>query len=129
MKLLAITDKDIEFAGHGRQRGLKQIVAFERITHLEAYGSYTKFYNEEGQMYLGSKTLLYYEEKLPPNAFMRIHKSFIVNMKYLSDVKPRNDNNTSPAVRLLSGKRIPIARRKISEVIVRFANYQNALPA
>ncbi|WP_299118485.1 LytTR family DNA-binding domain-containing protein [uncultured Tenacibaculum sp.] len=50
------------------------------ISHIEAYGNYIKVY--AGNMILVSQTLSEFLTKLPNN-FIRIHKSYIINFKYL----------------------------------------------
>ena len=52
-------------------------VASEDILFIEAYGNYTKLFLEQ-EMILSHEKISYYEELLPPAAFLRVHKSFIV---------------------------------------------------
>lgn len=57
------------------------------ITHCEAQSNYTKIYMKEGKTYLTSKSLKYYDERLTPMGFYRIHKSHLVNTAFLKEVK------------------------------------------
>lgn len=60
----------------------KKIVklAFDEITHIEAYGNYIKIYTDK--MVLTPQTLSDFLKKLP-NSFLRIHKSFVINFTKL----------------------------------------------
>lgn len=53
-------------------------------------------------------TLNEYEKKLAPKGFIRIHKSFLVNFRYIFSVENFN-------VRLMDGKLLPISRNRVSE--------------
>ncbi|MFK7814449.1 MAG: LytR/AlgR family response regulator transcription factor [Maribacter sp.] len=52
----------------------------EVITHIEAYGNYIKIH--EDKMVLTPQTLSEFLEKLPMQ-FLRVHKSFVVNIDHL----------------------------------------------
>jgi DNA-binding LytR/AlgR family response regulator len=55
-------------------------LAFNEITHIEAYGNYIKIYTDK--MILTPQTLSDFLKKLP-NSFVRIHKSFVINFTKL----------------------------------------------
>ncbi len=59
----------------------------EEIIYLEASSNYTKLYLINGQIILSAKTLKNYETKLPSNIFLRIHRSFLINMQHVCDVR------------------------------------------
>jgi two-component system, LytTR family, response regulator len=50
------------------------------ILYLEAYGEYVRFYTEE-RKYLTRRSLSDFESDLPKDIFMRIHKSYLVNIQ------------------------------------------------
>jgi two-component system, LytTR family, response regulator len=50
------------------------------IIRLEASGSYTTFYLDQGIKHVASKSLKEYEAQLNPNDFYRCHNSHIVNL-------------------------------------------------
>lgn len=56
------------------------------ILYAEAYGTYIKVYTQNGPVVLNQrlKTL---ENELPSNRFIRIHKSFIINVQHLSHLE------------------------------------------
>lgn len=54
------------------------------ILFAEAQGNYTKIHTYDNLSILVSKTLRVIEEMLPEEAFFRIHKSYLVNLNYLT---------------------------------------------
>ncbi|WP_428658311.1 LytR/AlgR family response regulator transcription factor [Runella sp.] len=56
-----------------------EIVAFDRIIYIEAYGMYSKIFLEEGKVLVVNAILAGVEQQLPANRFVRIHRSYIVN--------------------------------------------------
>lgn len=62
-----------------KKNGYFERVAFEDILYLEAQGNYTLIYTKQGQ-FLHTLPLSKVEEKLPPNYFLRIHRSYVANM-------------------------------------------------
>lgn len=69
------------------------------ILYLESYGNYVKIWT--GKEYiLTPRTLSSFPEQLPDDTFMRIHKSFIVNRKFIdytegNMVKMKNGNSVA----------------------------------
>jgi len=51
----------------------------KEIKYVEAFGDYVKVYTDD-QVYTVLSTMKGFEKKLPENQFMRIHKSYIVNL-------------------------------------------------
>jgi two-component system LytT family response regulator len=56
------------------------------IEWIEAAGNYLKFHTKSGE-YLVRETMSTMEKKLPPNRFMRIHRSTIVNLDRVKELK------------------------------------------
>ncbi|MEZ4810900.1 MAG: LytTR family DNA-binding domain-containing protein [Allomuricauda sp.] len=54
-------------------------INLEDVNYVEAYGNYIKIYADK--MILTPETLTEFIDKLPPNNFLRIHKSYVVNLK------------------------------------------------
>lgn len=55
------------------------VLKYLDIIKIESDNNYTLFFVTDNKKYLSSKTLKYYEDILPNNNFLRIHKCFIVN--------------------------------------------------
>lgn len=84
-----------------------QIIPTSDIDFIEAYDDYVKIY-VGNQYHLKKKTLTYYEKQLDSDQFMRIHRSFILNISKLTRIESFEKN--SQLAILTSGKRIPISR-------------------
>lgn len=57
-------------------------VSLEDVYYLESYGNYVKVWFEDS-FHLTPATLSSFEEILPSDSFLRIHKSFIINKEYI----------------------------------------------
>jgi two-component system LytT family response regulator len=93
--------------------GLKDALSITagHITHCVAESNYTHVYLSTGKHILASKTLGDVEQLLPSSAFMRIHKSYLINLHFLDGLK------TEPAeVQLNIGIALPVSRRRLQEV-------------
>jgi two-component system, LytTR family, response regulator len=84
-----------------------KIIATQEVDFIEAYDDYVKIFVGE-KYYLKKKTLSYYEVNLNSKSFLRIHRSFILNINKLSKIESFEKN--SYIAILSSGKRIPISR-------------------
>jgi two-component system LytT family response regulator len=58
-------------------------IEIDNIIYLEASNNYTHFYLSTGQKFLVSRTLKEFEELLPPELFVRIHHSTIINKNFV----------------------------------------------
>ena len=73
---------------------------------FEASENYTILHFHDGTSLMVSYTLKRFEELLASNtAFVRIHKSYMVNKQYIAEVMPTN-------VLLHTGLLLPLARRR-----------------
>jgi two-component system, LytTR family, response regulator len=84
-----------------------RLVNVEDIYYLEAKDDYVMFYSNEG-FFLKKTTLKNYEMKLDSAQFIRIHRSYILNLKYLSSIEI-NDRESNQAV-LKDSAKIPISK-------------------
>lgn len=84
-----------------------KIIPVENVDYLEAYDDYVKIY--QGSKYtLKKQTMNYFEKSLPSNQFVRIHRSYIVNIAQLTKIESYEKNSYVAILR--SGARIPISR-------------------
>lgn len=60
-----------------------QFIRVENIVYLEASGNYTNVYLAEKKKYLSSRNMKEYEDLLPPDNFIRIHNSYIINKNFV----------------------------------------------
>ncbi|MCD4789227.1 MAG: LytTR family DNA-binding domain-containing protein [Bacteroidales bacterium] len=62
-------------------------VKIKEITRCESDNNYTNIFLNNGEKIIVSKTLKEYDEMLSPFNFFRIHKSHLINLKYLERYK------------------------------------------
>jgi two-component system LytT family response regulator len=55
------------------------VIPVEKIWYIEAADDYVMIYSELGN-HLKEKTMKYFEEHLPPGRFIRVHRSYIINI-------------------------------------------------
>ncbi len=59
---------------------MKKSFFLKHIIYLEAQANYTQIFLQGGIKLMASRTLKEYEELLPPEMFVRIHHSYIINI-------------------------------------------------
>ncbi|MGD1844262.1 MAG: LytR/AlgR family response regulator transcription factor, partial [Salibacteraceae bacterium] len=64
------------------QKGF-QLVRFHEIVFMEADNSYTHFYLIDGSHITASRGIRYYEEAFTTPPFLRIHRSYLINLEHL----------------------------------------------
>jgi two-component system LytT family response regulator len=81
-------------------------IDIDSIVRIEASSNYSKIYcNGQALPIVVAKVLRWFEEKLPQHSFARVHRTHLVNKKYMVGI--RNDK-----VILETGTQIGISRRK-----------------
>lgn len=86
------------------------------IMYCEGEINYTRFYFVDQKPQLISKTLGEYEELLEGHQFIRIHKSYLVNKKYVRKI------DREGMVIMSDGKLLPISRRRKEMVLNMMSN-------
>lgn len=66
-------------------------VPYTEIVYLKADGLYTKVFTK-AKSYLVRDILKGFEEKLPAEKFLRVHKSFLVNLDYIASFNAKKIN-------------------------------------
>lgn len=85
-----------------------RVIPVKEVDYLEAYDDYVKIY--QGAKYILKKqTMSTFEQQLPSHLFMRIHRSFIINLDQLTRIESLEKNAYVAVLR--SGARIPISRQ------------------
>jgi len=59
------------------------LILFENIIYIESEEGYTILHIQNGKNILTSKRIAYYQERLPPSEFIKIHQSFLININYI----------------------------------------------
>jgi len=91
----------------------KRKVVLNDIKWIEALGDYIKLVTDEANIVILS-TMKSFEQQLPEDRFLRIHKSYIVN---LEKVEKFNSKNVE-----VGGKQVPLSRNKKTELAVALNN-------
>jgi len=63
-----------------------EIIAIGDIVYLESEGDYVMIHTKEGK-FLKEKTMKYFEQHLDPDTFIRIHRSYIININEISGIE------------------------------------------
>jgi two-component system LytT family response regulator len=63
------------------------VIPVDRINYLESADDYVMVHSEMGS-HLKEKTMKYFEEHLPSKNFVRIHRSYIINLSQISAIEP-----------------------------------------
>lgn len=66
-----------------------EIVHFDTIQYIEAYGMYSKIFQGNGKVLIANSMLIYLEQQLPNKLFLRIHRSFVVNIQKITGFDKR----------------------------------------
>ncbi len=59
-------------------------IDLDDLVYLKAESNYTHFYMANGETFLTSKTIKYFEAQLNANQFFRSHQSYLVNTSYIT---------------------------------------------
>ncbi len=84
------------------------IVDIKDIIRCQSDNNYTIFHTANLEKIVMSKTLKEYENILPEEIFIRIHRSHIININYISRITKKN----SGFIRLKDKSEIPISPKK-----------------
>jgi len=91
------------------QLGGINYVDVESISSLEADGNYTIIHKTDLQKLVISKSLKEFDDLLDPNIFVRIHKSYIINIHYVKEYSTIEGG----VVKMTDGNEWSISRRQI----------------
>lgn len=83
-------------------------VFLNKLKYIEALGDYVKFVLEKDSFVVLS-TMKYFENQLPPDKFLRIHKSYIVNLEKIERYSSRSIE--------IDKEQLPLSRNKKAHLI------------
>ena len=89
-----------------------QVVKLSEIIYCEASSNYTNFHFTERAVICASKPIHEFEALLEDSGFLRIHKSFVVNLEHVKEYI-RGEGGTI----ILSNGRREVSRRKKEKFI------------
>ena len=98
----------------------KRTISVDEIVRLEGSGNYTNFFLKDGTKMLVSRTLKEYETLLDGQAFVRVHKSCIVNLGFVRKFFVKKEGE----LELTDGQQVKISRRRAQMFIDRIREFR-----
>jgi two-component system LytT family response regulator len=93
------------------------IIPVEDITHIQSEDDYVRIFTSE-KSYLKQERMNRLEQTLDPRSFCRIHRSYILNINYLSKIEPHSKDSK---VAILKNKvSLPISRSGYDQLMKLF---------
>ncbi|MBC7426113.1 MAG: LytTR family transcriptional regulator DNA-binding domain-containing protein [Bacteroidia bacterium] len=90
-----------------------RIIPISEVLYFEAFDDYVKIHTKES-CFLKKKTLAYYEKSLPASDFIRVHRSYIIQIPKLTRIEqPEKDTHIAL---LTNGVKIPLSRSGYSRL-------------
>jgi two-component system LytT family response regulator len=93
------------------------VIPVDDIIYLEAADDFVKIHTRKGQ-WLKNKTMAHFEQQLDANRFIRVHRSYIVNISEITRLDPYEKD--SHILVLKSGEKIPVSKTgmiKLKEIL------------
>jgi two-component system LytT family response regulator len=89
----------------------KDKIPFDDILYLQGNVNYTLIHLYNGKIKLSPRTLLYHIQHSLNDSFIRIHRGYIVNKKYIKDSEIF-DTKSITSIFLKDGTQLAVSRRK-----------------
>lgn len=83
------------------------LIPVEQIRYVEAQDDYVMIYHVAGKA-LKQQTMKFFEDNLPKNDFVRVHRSYIVRVEEIKKIEPYGKDNHVAV--LQSGDKLPVSR-------------------
>lgn len=90
-----------------KENGNIRIIPVNEIQYVEAYDDYVKIFTAK-EMFLKKKTMSFYEQSLDASQFVRVHRSYIIQLSQITRIEPL-EKDTHIAI-LKSNAKIPLSR-------------------
>jgi two-component system LytT family response regulator len=84
-----------------------RIIPTHEIIYMEAYDDYVKIFTAK-EMFLKKKTMSFYEQNLDASQFVRVHRSYIIQLQQLTRIEPLEKD--SHVALLKNGTRVPLSK-------------------
>lgn len=94
-------------------------VGLQDISFLEADSNYTVVHRMDGSKLVVSRTLKDFEEILDDKGFMRVHKSAIVNLRYVQEYSSQDGGQ----IRMHQGGSVSLSRRLLDDFYRRMSDF------
>ena len=96
-----------------KDNGKIKIIPLAQVQYIEAADDYVKIHTAEGN-FLKKKTMQYFEDSLPQQEFIRIHRSYIVNAQLITRITPYEKE--SHLALLTTGVQVPVSKAGYSKL-------------
>jgi two-component system, LytTR family, response regulator len=83
------------------------IVPVQEVHYLEAYDDFVKIHTAQG-MFVKNKTMHYFEQQLNSRLFVRVHRSYILQIQQITRIDPYQKDSYIAVLR--TGAQIPVSR-------------------
>src|SRR5688500_16935333 len=83
-----------------------RIIPVSEVVYLEAYDDYVKIFTPK-EMFLKKKTMSFYEQTLDKSMFIRVHRSYIIQLSQITRIEPLEKD--AHVALLKTGVRIPLS--------------------
>lgn len=97
------------------------VISIEKIVQIDVINNYTVIVLNKNKKVLSKERLNYFENILPPECFIRTHKSHIVNLNYVESLI----SGRSLSVNLKNGDKLPVAARRKKEFLLSFEQFNS----
>jgi two-component system, LytTR family, response regulator len=100
-----------------KESGNIRIIPVHDVIFIESYDDYVKIHTAK-EVFLKKKTMSFYESALDGNQFVRIHRSYILQLSYLTRIEPL-EKETHVAL-LKNGVKLPLSKTgyvKVKQVL------------
>ncbi len=84
-----------------------RIIPMHEILYLQADDDYVKIHTKDGS-FLKKKTISYFEKVMDQNQFVRVHRSYIVQVQQVTRIEPYEKEGHLAILK--SGEKIPISK-------------------
>ncbi len=96
-----------------KDNGKIKIIPLAQVQYIEAADDYVKIHTADGN-FLKKKTMQYFEDSLPQQEFIRIHRSYIVNAQLITRITPYEKE--SHLALLTTGVQVPVSKAGYSKL-------------
>ena len=97
-----------------KDQGRIIIIPLRDIFYFEAADDYVRIHSRQGK-FLKNRTLSSYEKGLTDHAFIRVHRSYLLNAEYISRIEP-HEKESYLAI-LSTGDRVPVSKSGYSKIL------------
>jgi DNA-binding LytR/AlgR family response regulator len=95
-----------------------KIIPVNDIVYLRSEGDYVMIISNDGK-YLKEQTMKYFESHLPKSLFVRVHRSYIVNIEYISAIESYGKQNQQALLKNGEWLKVSLAGYKALKLALR----------